>query len=833
MQCKLLGQTKDCPMNTEFSRTGLSTAEAARRLKDKGPNDLPQARRRGPLRLVLDVLKEPMLALLLAGGLIYLALGDRAEAVVLLIFACLSVGITVVQEARTERVLEALRDLTSPRAMVIRDGQQQRIAGRDVVLGDLIALAEGDRVPADGQLVAGGQLTVDESLLTGEAVPVTRAEAGPVFSGTLVVGGAANAVVTATGADSKIGKIGKSLSLLETETPHLQQQMRRLVLTFTLTGGAVSLAVVALYGLTRNGDWLGATLAGISVGMAMLPEEFPMVLAVFMAIGAWRISKVRVLTRRASAIETLGAASVLCTDKTGTLTENRMTIAGLQLSDGKTHSADAPLPPAFQALAQAGTRASAVDPYDPMEQAFHRLSPLAEGRLDQSYPLKPDLLAMTQVWTEGSKCTAYAKGAPEAIAALCGLPKGALRTKVDAMATKGQRVLAVAVAKAPKTLPGDQTGFDFHLLGLVGLVDPLRKGVPKAVATCKAAGIRVIMITGDHPATALAIAQEAGLGKGEVVTGDALAAMSDAMLKKTLTKTSVFARIMPDQKLRLVQALKAKGEIVAMTGDGVNDALSLKAAHIGVAMGGRGTDVAREAASIVLLDDDFGSIVTTIALGRRIYDNLRKAMRFILAVHVPIAGLALLPLILGTPLLFGPVHIAFLEMIIDPVCALVFEAEEEEAGLMTRPPRPVAEPLFSGPTIAWSLLQGLAAFAAVAAVFLAAPAYGLDADQTRAVTFGALVLSIIALILVNRVNSASVFKALTLRNRALGVVLAIVAAMLALVMGLPAARDLFGFVLPPTPWMAAPLAAGLGVLILLEMLKPLLMPRVRAKAAKA
>lgn len=368
-------------MPPEAPLAGLTAAEAAARLAADGPNALPQLHRRGPVRLVLDVLKEPMLALLLAGGLIYLALGDRAEAAVLLAFACLSVGITVVQEARTERVLEALRDLTSPRALVVRDGQRLRIAGRDVVRGDVMVLAEGDRVPADGLLVAGAPLTVDESLLTGEAVPVRKVpgDAGLVFSGTLVVGGAALAVVSATGITSEIGKIGKSLALLDTETPHLQRQMQRLVLWFAGIGAAVSLGVVGLYGLTRGGDWLGATLAGISVGMAMLPEEFPMVLAVFMAIGAWRISKVRVLTRRASAIETLGAASVLCTDKTGTLTENRMTIASLRLANGKSHAADATLPPAFQALAQAGTKASAVAPFDPMELAFHRLSPWARA----------------------------------------------------------------------------------------------------------------------------------------------------------------------------------------------------------------------------------------------------------------------------------------------------------------------------------------------------------------------------------------------------------------------------------------------------------------------
>ncbi|KAF0172197.1 MAG: Ca2+-transporting ATPase [Rhodobacteraceae bacterium] len=836
-------------MRKMHTAAGLSPAEAASRLQREGPNELPRATRRSVFRLIVDVLREPMLLLLLAGGLVYLALGDRAEAMILLAFACLSVGITVVQEARTEGVLEALRDLTSPRALVIRGGDRLRIAGREVVRGDLIVLAEGDRVPADARLVETAHLLADESLLTGEAVPVRKKlhakaaaqrpggeDLDQVFSGSLIVGGAAIAEVTATGLHSEIGKIGKSLSLLETETPHLQKQMQTLVLWFALIGGAVSLGVVGLYGLTHN-NWLAAILAGIAVGMSMLPEEFPMVLAVFMAMGAWRISAVRVLTRRASAIETLGAASVLCTDKTGTLTENRMTIAALQLASGEAAASLAPLSPGFAALAEAGTLASAPKPFDPMEKAFHSLAPLPQGLvLKHSYPLTPDLLAMSQVWQRDGQLIAFAKGAPEAVARLCGLPETALQTQVDAMAAEGLRVLAVAEAAVVGALPAAQIDLAFRLLGLVGLADPLRAAVPQAVATCKAAGIRVIMITGDHPSTAQAIARAAGLGQSEVITGDQLALLDDAALQKALRRTNVFARIMPEQKLRLVQALKSAGAIVAMTGDGVNDAPSLKAAHIGVAMGGRGTDVAREAASIVLLDDDFGSIVTTIALGRRIYDNLRKAMSFILAVHVPIAGLALLPLILGTPVLFGPVHIAFLEMIIDPVCALVFEAEREEDGLMARPPRPVAEPLFSAPTIVWSVVQGLVAFGVVASVYLLAPGYGLDIAQTRTLTFTALVISIVALILVNRVRTASVFVALSRRNRALGYVLAAVCAMLAVVVLLPQAQVLFGFALPPGYWPGLPFAAGAATLLMLEAIKPIwawVMRRRRAKAVQA
>lgn len=824
---------------------GLTQVEATARITAEGPNELPRARRRSPLRIVFDVLREPMLALLLAGGVVYLLLGSREEALILLAFACLSVGITVVQEARTERVLEALRDLTSPRALVIRDGQRQRIAGRDVARGDVIVLAEGDRVPADAALIEAQDLSADESLLTGEAVPVrklagTATEARPggedqpmVYSGSLIVRGTGIACVTATGAASAIGRIGTSLSLLETETPHLQLQMRKLVIVFAAVGAAVSMAVVALYGLLRGG-WLDGILAGIAVGMSMLPEEFPMVLAVFMAMGAWRISKVRVLTRRASAIETLGAASVLCTDKTGTLTENRMTIAELRLPDGTVAKVGTALPEVFRELAAAGVMASAPEPYDPMEKAFHALAkadlrpgealPGAARQLVRSYPLSPGLLAMSQAWAAGTGWQIAAKGAPEAMAKLCrsdDATLAVLTAQVDQMARSGLRVLGVASATHQGTLPDDHRDFHFRFLGLVGLADPLRASVPDAVAQCRSAGIRVIMITGDYPATAQAIAAEAGLQGDRVITGPDLAAMTDAELAIAVKDIMIFARILPEQKLRIVTALKSAGCVVAMTGDGVNDAPSLKAAHIGIAMGGRGTDVAREAASIVLLDDDFGSIVTTVRLGRRIYDNLRKAMSFILAVHVPIAGLALMPLLFGLPILFGPMHIAFLEMVIDPVCSLVFEAETEEKGIMARPPRPPAEPLFSGPTIVWSLVQGLLVLAVTATILVLAPNYGLTTDQGRGMTFAALVFAIVALILVDRSQSTSILTAIIRPNRALAMVLPIVVGLLTVTLFWPTARELFGFAALDPMHLAVPPLAGLTVLVVLELLKPL------------
>jgi Ca2+-transporting ATPase len=827
---------------------GLSESEAQLRLKREGFNELPRTGRRTPFRIVLEVMREPMLALLVAGGAVYLALGDLKEAIVLLAFAMVSIVITVVQETRTERVLEALRDLTSPRALVIRDGERRRIPGREVVRGDLVVLSEGDRVPADAVLLQASDLQADESLLTGESVPVRKvARAGAkaavatarpggddlpfVFSGALLVRGAGIAEVAATGVRSQIGKIGQSLSTLETEPPRLRAQTQKLVRLFAIAGGSVSVLAVVLYGLFRGG-WLDAFLAGIALGMSMLPEEFPVVLTVFMAMGAWRISRARVLTRRASAIETLGSATVLCTDKTGTLTLNRMSIAGLRLKDGSAYAVKdgGSLDPAFAELLRMGILASAPEPFDPMEKAFLELGvrsgvATAEGgALVRAYGLRPELLAVTHVWRDGEGFLIASKGAPEAIARLCRADAEALaglKATVDTMAAEGLRVLGVARARFDReTLPDDPQGFAFEFLGLVGLADPLRESVPAAVAECRSAGIRVVMITGDYPATARSIAKQAGLESGQLVTGDELDKCTDDDLTRRVREVTVFARILPEQKLRIVNALKACGEIVAMTGDGVNDAPSIKAAHIGIAMGGRGTDVAREASSIVLLDDDFGSVVKAVRLGRRIYDNLRKAMEFIFAVHVPIAGLALLPLVFGLPIILGPIHIAFLEMVIDPVCTLVFEAETEEEDIMRRPPRAPDEPMFSGRLIGWSVLQGVFAFALVAAIYVIAWRRGMPEDEARALAFFSLVTAIVALIFVNRSFSVSLVTAFTRPNTALKYVLVVVVGILALTLAWPAAARLFRFGPLHADDLALTLGAGVVVLLILEALKP-------------
>jgi P-type Ca2+ transporter type 2C len=798
---------------------GLSAAEARRRLDAEGYNELPVAERRGVWMLVASVLREPMFALLVAAAVLYGTIGELAEAAVLLAFATLSISITFIQRGRSERALAALRDLTSPRALVIRDGAQARIPGREVVRGDLVVVREGDRVPADGVLIAGDHVLADESLLTGESVAARKiavreipaAAIAPggedqpgLFAGTLVIRGTGHMLVLATGPRSAVGTIGDALARLQREQPRLERDTRRVVLVFATMGLVFSAAVVLLYGFLR-GDWLGAVLGGIALGMSLLPEEFPLVLTVFTVMGAWRLSRSRVLTRRAAAIETLGAATVLCTDKTGTLTRNLMSVATLRAAGADWHASSPPEAigesPGLRTLLETAALASDSQHVDPMERALVALHQSIAGDsrppiLLRDYPLRPDLLVVARAWRAGDVVMLAIKGAPEAVARMCRLPEAArarLDADVDALAAQGIRVLAVAtVPDAGSTPPDSLDEVRGELLGVVGFADPLRESVPDAVRECHGAGIRVVMITGDYPTTARAIAHDAGIDDGELLTGADLQLIDASELAEHVGRVSVFARIAPDQKLRIVEAFKANGDIVAMTGDGVNDAPALKAAHIGIAMGQRGTDVAREAAALVLLDDDFASIVRAVGLGRRIYDNLRKAMAYILAIHVPIAGLALLSVLLGWPLLLTPMLIALLELIIDPACSVVLEAEPAERDVMRRPPRDPRGHLLSGALVAWALVQGAIVLAAIMTVLVVARRRGLEATELRALAFVMLVCVNLVLIFVNRTFAMSLAVAFGRPNRALSAGIGIAAVLLGLMFSWPGARGFFG-----------------------------------------
>jgi P-type Ca2+ transporter type 2C len=824
---------------TQRNVDGLSRLEASERLRNEGPNELASALTRSLRDIALEVVKEPMFLLLIAGGAIYLLLGDVHEALVLVFSVFVILAITIYQERKTERALEALRDLSSPRALVIRDGERIRIAGREVVRGDVLVVQEGDRVPADAVLWTVSDLSVDEALLTGESVPVSKvtwdgarqmtAPGGDdqpfVFSGTMVVQGHGLGEVLATGAASQIGHIGQALAAITKGRSPLQIETTKIVRAIALMGLALCSLVVVLFALTR-GSWLDGTLAGITLAIAILPEEFPVVLTVFLAIGAWRISKKRVLTRQVSAIETLGAATVLCVDKTGTLTMNRMALKRLAVDDVIVNLEQqiGPLSERLEQLLLTSVWASEPTPFDPMEKALHDagkslLNPAVittQGmKLEREYALSPELLVHSHAWRiAGDRGLVTAKGAPEAIARVCLLPPdrwAVVQARVNEMAADGLRVLGVARAPGdPKQWPDAQTAFQFEFLGLVGLADPVRPTVHAALTDCYDAGIRVVMITGDYPVTAQAIGREIGLRAADRhMTGHEMAQLSDDALARQVNENNIFARVSPDQKLRLVRALKANGEVVAMTGDGVNDAPALKAAHIGIAMGGRGTDVAREAASLVLLDDDFASIVSAVRLGRRIYDNIRDAMRYILAVHIPIAGMSLLPILFGWPLIFYPVHILFLEFVIDPACSIAFEAEPEQPGLMQRAPRRKDGHLFDLKTVITALLQGAVLLLMVALLDVWALEQGKADATVRAMVFAAIVFGNVGLILANRSEHASMLTMLRVPNPALGWLLCGALLGLALAIYLPGLNDLFKFVplSPPEMFVSVGTAA--------------------------
>lgn len=809
---------------TTFS-AGLTVREAAARLARDGYNELPSAKPRRPWAIAWEVIREPMFVLLIVAAAIYLALGDLREALALLASVLVMVGIAFYQERKTERALDALRELASPRAQVLRGGEWRTIAGREVVVGDVLRVKEGDRVPADATVLSSTDLMADESLLTGESAPVRkRAPDGHaewarpggddlphIYSGTLVTRGQGIACVAATGHRTEMGKIGKALQTIEPEPSSLQRETRRAVLIFATIGIALCVLVALLYRITR-GDWLHGLLAGITLAMANLPEEFPVVLTVFMALGAWRISQKGVLTRRAPAIETLGAAQVLCVDKTGTLTQNRMEVGRLWVR-GEAIEPLAPGDGVAETLIEYCMLASEREPFDPMEQAFRRLAhkrfPVSATKLASwtpvhGYPLTPKELSVVRVWqVPGLQAfVVAAKGAPEAIADLCRLDaveRASVHEAVEQMTRDGLRVLAAAEGEwtpphaVEAKLPASRRDLRLRFVGLVGLIDPVRPTVPAAIAECYRAGIRTVMITGDHAGTAHAVALQIGIANpGESATGSEIEAMTDAQLAECVTRINVFARVMPEHKLRLVQAFKAKGQVVAMTGDGVNDAPALKAAHIGVAMGARGSDVAREAAALVLLDDDFSSLVAAVRLGRRIYDNIRKAMCYIVAVHVPTAGMSLLPLLLGWPLFLYPVHIVFLEFVIDPACSIAFEAESADRRVMQRPPRPTTARLFDTSMIVASIAQGAVVLVGVALLYAFALQAGGSQGRARAMAFSAIVFANIALIIGNRTHEPSV-RELLRPNAALWVLIAGTLTALAIVLYVAPLREIFRF----------------------------------------
>jgi len=810
---------------------GLSTIDAQKKLEQHGYNELPSSRPKNFIAITKEVVREPMFLLLIGCGSLYMILGDYKEGAVLLSTILVIISITFFQYRKTERALEALRQLSSPRALVIRDGREVRIPGREVVPDDILILNEGDRIPADAQIIETTNFQVDESLLTGESMQVSKyPEDGHnlLFSGTLAVQGRCIAEATKTGLQSQLGKIAVGLNVIDDSPTRLQGEMKVLIRRFAIAGVIISVSVIVVFYLTR-GDILNSILLGLASSMAILPEEFPVVLTVFLALGAWRLSKKNVLTRKPSAIETLGSATVLCSDKTGTITQNKMAVTAVATKEGYTNNISQSSSCVFE-LIKAAHLASQKETIDPMDAAINELAAnmgivLTDVTPVKEYPLTRQLLAVTRVYKESNGALiANAKGAPEAIFKLCKLTETEALEQaknLEKMTQAGLRVLGVAESRpAVDILPKEQSEIEFNFVGLVAFEDPIRPEVPQAIKDCHTAGIKVIMVTGDHPITAKAIAHQAGLRTDAVITGEQLSTMTDAELRERIEGTGIFARIIPEHKLRIVKALKDNGEVVAMTGDGVNDAPALKAADIGIAMGAKGTDVAREASSLVLLDDNFASIVAGIRLGRRIFDNMQKAMSYILAIHIPIIGLTLLPAFFSSlPLLLMPLHIVFMELIIDPVCSIVFESEQEEIGIMTRPPRDINARFFGTRRMIYSFIQGMLLLAMVLIIYFSSIKEGHSEGAVRAIAFSSLIIGNIFLILTNMSGTRYFIDIFAERNLAAILILTTATVLLITVISLPATQRLFSFEFPGYRHFFISVAGAFALLSVLETAK--------------
>ncbi len=834
--------------------TGLSSLEAKKRLAADGFNELATEKRRRLLNIIIDIVKEPMILLLLACIVIYGFSGDIREASVLALSICFIIFITVYQESKTEKALSALKSLASPRAFVWRDGECIKINSRELVRGDVILLKEGDRVPADSVIISNKNLSINESLLTGESVPVQKSiaaidrelgspqeENNPfVYSGTMIVAGQGIALVKAIGQQTEIGRIGKILTSVEAGKTPLQKNFAQLVKFILIIAIILCLTVIVLNILTKHG-LLPSFLSGLTLAMAILPEEFPIVLAVFLSIGAWRLSRFHVLVRKLSAVESLGAATTLCVDKTGTLTENRMKLDQIflvkenrqvDLTSFKNTQAEKSaflVDDALRLIIKIASLASNRHTFDPLEGAikevrrdFFREDIYKKLTAVREYPLASDFLAMANIWKQDKIMLACVKGAPEVIMSLCGLDEVTItkqHEKIKALAQDGLRVLGVAYAEAP-SFDDNLKKIKFNFLGLLGFRDPVRLTAAAAIKECYQAGIEVKMITGDYPETAKNIAKQIGLKNYEtIVSGQDFSSLREDELKEKIKLSNVFARMLPEYKLQIVRALKQAGQVVAMTGDGVNDGPALKAADIGVAMGARGTDVARESAAIVLIDDNFASLVGGVKEGRKIFDNLQRAVVYLVAVHLPIAILSLLPVILGWPIIFFPVHIMFLELLVDPVCSVVFEAEPATRGLMARPPRNSKKSILNRPNLIISLVQGFSIFVFVFIIYYWGLSTGLDEGFVRATAFVTLVSSNIFLILVNRSWTENIFESLFKKNQFLWWVIALAIIFLLLSVYNPFLRSVFSFsALEVRDWIW-PLIASICPALIFEVFK--------------
>lgn len=752
-----------------YNLGGLNSEEVEKLQKKYGMNELVIQEKPNMLKKFLGVFKEPMFLLLLIAATVYFLLGAPKDGAIMLVFVGFVASITFIQEWKTEKTMNALKDLTSPKVNTLRNGKNILIKSTELVPGDVVFLSEGERIPADCIVLEPSNFSVDESILTGESeyvmkVSTTQSEKSTdywkkdiLYAGTLCVFGKCTAIVKFTGINTEYGKIGKAISEAKDEPTPLQKKVSILVKNIAIAGVILCISVmVASY--FYSFDILNSILSGISLAMAIIPEEFPVVLTVFLSMGAYRLAKNNTLMRKISAVETLGSATVLCVDKTGTITQNKMKVKSIYSDGGIFNNEDLK----NQELSDLMVLSCEKDPYDPMEKAILEAANLSQLETVYKYDLSKKIAfdsktkRMANIYIKDNKYYVAVKGSAETVLGLCNLDKQTMdeiNIEIDKMASNGLRVLALADCTSEEVYE-DLECYELTFKALVGLQDPPKDGVEEAIKLCKKAGIRVVMITGDYSKTAMAIGEEIGLKfTDKVIVGNEIDSLSENELCEVVKSCDVFSRVIPEQKMKIVKALKKNGEIVAMTGDGVNDAPALKSADIGIAMGKRGTEVAKEAADMILMDDNFTTIVKSVKDGRRVYDNIRKAMVYILIIHIPIAAMAMFAPLFNLPPLLLPMHIMLLELIIDPTCSIVFEGEPAEANIMENPPRPPQEPLLTRSLTIKVVLQGIIMFLAAFMPFHYMIDLGISSEYARSFSLINFIVANVTLVLVNRSNT--------------------------------------------------------------------------------
>ena len=819
-----------------FGIKGLSAAEVIESRKNFGANVVVNKTQNPVLSAIISLAKEPMVVLLLAAAVIYYLSGNTPDAIFLSAAIFLVAGISLYQDARSNSALEKLKALTSPLCKVLRDGSYQEINSAELVIGDILIAEEGSSIAADGVILRANDFTVNESVLTGESLPVDKNTGADkmVYQGTTVCAGLAVIKITAIGSQTRLGHIGTALKNISEEKTPLEKQLNNFVKKMVVLGAVVFMAVWGInYFHTLN--LLDSLLRALTLAMSILPEEIPVAFATFMALGAWRLMQVGVLVKHTKTVETLGSATVICTDKTGTITENKMSLAMLYVPSGKKIvNAGDRWGAEEKELINVAMWASEPIPFDPMEKALH--DSYAETFADDErpdykmvheYPLAGHPPMMTHVFENGKgRRIIAAKGAPEALMAVSHLTendKSLINDAINSFAATGYRVLGVGEGHLTGSIfPKNQQELKFTFKGLVAFYDPPRKNIAPVLQTFYNAGIKVKIVTGDYKATTMAIASQVGfMGCERTLTGDELLQLDEHEAEHAVKETAIFSRMFPDAKLRLINALKKQGEIVAMIGDGVNDGPALKAAHIGVAMGNKGSEIAKQAASMVLVDDDLSKIALAVAMGRRIYSNLKKAIQYIISIHIPIVLTVFVPLALGWkyPNIFSPVHIIFLELIMGPTCSIIYENEPAEKNIMLQKPRPFSYTFFNAGELVTSILQGLAITAGVLLVYQYAVHTTCSEPTTRAMVFTALIVANITLTMVNRSFYYSVFTTMRYKNNLVWLITGITVVMLAALICIRPLATFFGFGILTLRHLIISILAGFLSAIWFEVVK--------------